>query len=337
MAASLASTTVGLVIIDNALYRKGVRVPLDCDVADLATVRGRCGPGDFVWIGLFEPDGDELAEVADVFDLHPLAVEDAVHAHQRPKLERYEESLFLVLKTLWYVDEDDAVETGEINMFVGEDFVVSVRHGEGSDLHQARLALEQREKVLAHGPSAVVYAVCDQVVDIYDAVADELVEDVDEVEYSVFSDERTNDSARIYVLKRELAEVRRAVMPLKEPVKQFTLGDVPGIDPEAGPYFRDVGDHLARIAETVDNLDSLLSAAFEANLAQISIRQNDDMRKISAGVALFVAPTLVGSIYGMNFDHMPELGWMMGYPLALLLMVSIAGVLLVLFKKSGWL
>jgi magnesium transporter len=336
MARSLASTTVALVIVDNAIYRDGVRVSLDCDVADLATVRGQCGPGDFVWIGLFEPDEAELAEVADVFGLHPLAVEDAVNAHQRPKLERYDESLFLVLKTLWYVDELDAVETGEINMFVGPDFVVTVRHGEGGDLHQARLALEERQKVLAHGPSAVVYAVCDQIVDNYEGVADELVEDVDEVESSVFSDERTSDSARIYVLKRELAEVRRAVLPLREPVKQFTAGTVPGIHADAGPYFRDVGDHLARISETVEDLDTLLSAAFEAHLAQISIRQNDDMRKISAGVALFVAPTLVGSIYGMNFEHMPELGWPVGYPFALLLMVSIAGALLLLFRKSGW-
>jgi magnesium transporter len=325
------------VIVDNALYSKGVRVPLDCDVADLASVRARCGPDDFVWIGLLDPDEAELAEVAEVFDLHTLAVEDAVSAHQRPKLERYDESLFLVLKTLRYVDEEDAVETGEINIFVGSDFVVTVRHGKGGGLHEARLGLEEREKVLAHGPSAVVYAVCDQVVDIYEEVADELQQDVDEVEASVFSDERTNDSTRIYVLKRELAEVRRAVLPLRDPIARFTSASVKGIHPDAAPYFRDVGDHLSRITETVDNLDSLLSTAFDAHLAQISIRQNDDMRKISAGVALFVAPTLVGSIYGMNFDHMPELGWMVGYPLALLLMLGITGALLVLFKRSGWL
>jgi magnesium transporter len=327
----------GLVIVDNALYSKGVRVPLDCEISDLASVRDRCGPDDFVWIGLFEPDEAELAEVADVFGLHRLAVEDAVKAHQRPKLERYDDSLFLVLKTLWYVDEDDAVETGEINLFIGDDFVVTVRHGKGGGLHEARMALEERESVLAHGPSAVVYAVCDQVVDNYDAVAAELTQDVDEVEYSVFSDERTNDSTRIYVLKRELAEVRRAVLPLRDPIARFTGAGVRGIHPDAAPYFRDVGDHLARIAETVDNLDSLLSSAFDAHLAQISVRQNDDMRKISAGVALFVGPTLIGSIYGMNFDHMPELGWVFGYPMALLLMLSIAVGLLVLFKRSGWL
>jgi len=265
------------VIVDNALYRKGVRVPVDCEISDLAAVRQRCGPDDFVWVGLHEPEQGELDAVAEIFGLHPLAVEDAVKAHQRPKLERYDDSLFLILKTLWYVDEEDAVETGEINLFVGPDFVVSVRHGKGGSLHQARKALEDREQVLAHGPSAVVYAVCDEVVDAYEQVAESLQEDVDEVEISVFSDLRTNDSARIYVLKRELAEVRRAVFPLREPINRFATGVVRGIDPEAGPYFRDVGDHLARVSETVDNLDSLLSTAFDAHLAQISIQQNDDM------------------------------------------------------------
>ena len=275
--------------------------------------------------------------MAEVFGLHPLAVEDAVNAHQRPKLERYEDSLFLILKTLWYVDEDDAVETGEINLFVGADFVVTVRHGTGGDLHRARMALESREQVLAHGPSSVVYVVCDQVVDNYEEVADELQEDVDEVEESVFSELRTNDSARIYVLKRELAEVRRAVHPLREPINRFVTGQVRGIDQEASPYFRDVADHLSRVSETVDNLDSLLSTAFDAHLAQISIQQNDDMRRVSATVGLIAAPTLVGSVYGMNFDHMPELGWAFGYPMALLLMLGASLTVWVLSKRAGWL
>jgi magnesium transporter len=325
------------VIVDNALYRKGVRVPVECQVTDLAAVREHCGPGDFVWVGLHDPDPEELAEVAKAFGLHPLAVEDAVNAHQRPKLERYDDSLFLILKTLWYVDEEDAVETGEIAMFVGSDFVVTVRHGGGGGLHDARSALEDREKVLAHGPSAVVYAVCDQVVDSYEAVADELAVDVDEVESSVFSDERTDDSARIYVLKRELAEVRRAVLPLRDPVGRFATGVVRGIHADAGPYFRDVGDHLARVAEAVDSLDSLLSTAFDAHLAQVSIRQNDDMRRISAVVGMIAAPTLVGSVYGMNFQNMPELHWHLGYPFALLLMALSSAVVYVLSKRAGWL
>jgi len=325
------------VIVDSALYRQGSRVWVDCDVQDIAAVRKQCEPGDFVWVGLYEPDLHELARVANLFNLHPLAVEDAVNAHQRPKLERYEDMLFLTLKTLWYVDEEDAVETGEINLFVGADFVVSVRHGTGGALHQARVELEAREAVLAHGPTSVVYAVCDQVVDAYQDVVDELVEDVDEVELSVFSEQRTNDSARIYVLKRELAEVRRAVMPLREPIGRFTNGTVRGIDVEASAYFRDVGDHLSRTAETVDELDDLLSTAFDAHLARISVQQNEDMRKISAGAALVVVPTLIAGVYGMNFDHMPELHWTFGYAWALLLMVGSSVGLLWFFKRSGWL
>lgn len=325
-------------IVDSALYRKGVRVPVDCRPQDLHELRSEItDEGDFVWVGLHEPSEHELEDVAIAFGLHPLAVEDAYNAHQRPKLERYGESLFLVLKTLWYVDEEDAVETGEINMFVGEDFIVTVRHGRGSELHSAREHLEDEESVLNHGPSAVVYAVCDRVVDGYTDVVQSLEEDVDEVEESVFSPARTDDSVRIYTLKREIAEVRRAVMPLREPMRRFAAGLVPGIETDSGPFFRDVADHLTRAAEVVDNLDSLLSTAFDAHIARISVQQNEDMRKISAGVGLVAAPTLIAGVYGMNFHYMPELGWFWGYPFALLLMVLTSGSLWVWFKRSGWL
>ena len=325
-------------IVDNALYRNGERVELGTETHDLAGVRTQAtGPHDFVWVGLHDPTSDELESVANLYDLHELAVEDAISAHQRPKVERYADSLFIVLKTLWYVDEEDAVETGEISLFVGHKFVVSVRHGAGGGLAEARHRLEGMASVLAHGPSAVVYAVCDQVVDRYEEVAGSLQEDVDEVEESVFSTERTNDSARIYVLKRELAEMRRAVMPLKDPMHRFTQGSVTGIHSEAGPYFRDVADHLARVAETIDGLDALLSAAFEAHLAQISIQQNDDMRRISAAVGLVAAPTLVAGIYGMNFDHMPELHWMFGYPMAIAMMLLSSLAIYVISKRAGWL
>ena len=310
-------------IVDNALYRSGERLDLGVDTHDLAAVRTEAtGPHDFVWVGLHDPTSDELRAVADLYDLHDLAVEDAITAHQRPKVERYDESLFIVLKTLWYVDEEDAVETGEISIFVGHQFVITVRHGSGGSLKEARHRLEGMRNVLAHGPSAVVYAVCDQIVDRYEEVADSLQEDVDEVETSVFSTERTNDSARIYVLKRELAEMRRAVMPLRDPMNRFTVGAVTGIHSDAGPYFRDVADHLARVAENIDTLDSLLSTAFDAHIAQISLQQNDDMRRISAAVGLVAAPTLVAGIYGMNFTHMPELNWLYGYPMALGLMLA---------------
>ncbi|GAB3788770.1 magnesium/cobalt transporter CorA [Nocardioides ungokensis] len=325
-------------IVDSALYRKGGRVDVDCAPQDLHELRSRItDTGDFVWVGLHQPTEAELEDVAIAFGLHPLAVEDAFKAHQRPKLERYEDSLFLVLKTLWYVDEDDAVETGEINVFVGEDFVVTVRHGKGSQLQSARTFLESDETVLVHGPSAVVYAVCDTVVDGYMAVVDELQIDVDEVEESVFSPARTNDSVRIYTLKREIAEVRRAVMPLRDPMRRFATGAVTGMDEQAAPFFRDVADHLSQAADVVETLDGLLSTAFDAHLARISVQQNDDMRKISAGVGLVAAPTLIAGVYGMNFAYIPELRWHLGYFFALFLMFGTSGVLWVWFKKSGWL
>jgi magnesium transporter len=327
-----------VVIVDTALYRAGARCELRCDPADLGAVRSELlGDGDFIWLGMFEPTREELDRAAAVFGLHPLAVEDALEAGQRPKLELYDESLFLSVKTLWYVEAEDAVETGEIHIFVGPDFVITVRHGDGAELQAARLFLESRRNVLDHGPSAVVYAVCDLVVDGYESVAAALDIDVSEVEESVFSAERTRDSARIYVLKREIAEVRRAVRPLRDPVRRFAAGAVPGIDVTTEPFFRDVADHLARVSETVEGLELLLTAAFEAHLASISVQQNEDMRKISAGVGLVALPTLIAGVYGMNFDHMPELHWFFGYPLALLLMVISSGSLWVLFKKSGWL
>ena len=328
-------------IVDSALYRRGERVDLRCAPHDYATLRaGVEQQGDFVWLGLYQPSERELAEVAEAFDLHPLAVEDAFTAHQRPKLERYDEALFLVIKTLWYVDVDDAVETGEVNIFLGPDYVVTVRHGRGSKLAPARHLLESENDILTQGPFSAVYAVVDFIVDGYLSVVADLTEDVDEVETSVFSDERTQDSRRIYALKRELAEVRRAVMPLREPVRRFALGDPPlvqaGLDADLQPFFRDVLDHLNAIAESVDNLDALLSSAFEAHLARISLQQNDDMRKISAGAALVVVPTLIAGIYGMNFAHMPELGWRFGYLYALVLMAASVVGLWIFFRKSGW-
>jgi magnesium transporter len=325
-------------IVDNALYRDGVRVHVDCRKDDLNAVRDSATRvGDFVWVGLHQPSAEELNQVAEVFSLHPLAVEDAFKAHQRPKLERYDESLFLVLKTLWYVDEHDAVETGEINLFVGPRFVVSVRHGAGTELHSARLDLEQRTAVLGHGPSAVVYAICDRVVDGYEAVATSLEEDVDEVETSVFSPTLSQDSQRIYVLKRELSEMRRAVNPLREPMKHFASGSAPFMSPQSAPFFRDVADHVLRVSESIEALDGLLSTAFDANLAKISLQQNEDMRKISAWVAIAAVGTLVAGVYGMNFEYIPELRWHYGYFYALGLMVVCALALYRAFKKSGWL
>jgi magnesium transporter len=328
---------VAPVIVDSAVYRHGQRVPVDCHAHDYEALRAAADAEDgFVWVGLHEPSHHELADVAKAFGLHELAVEDAVVAHQRPKLERYDETLFLVLKTLWYVDEDDAVETGEINLFLGPDFVITVRHGRGAQLRDARRHLEDSQAVLGHGPFAVVYAVCDSIVDAYIGVVDELQNDVDEVEESVFSTQRTDDSTRIYVLRREVAEVRRAVLPLREPMRRFAAGAVYGMPEDSAPFFRDVSDHLAQVAEVVDTLEGLLSSAFEAYLARVAVQQNDDMRKISAGAALIVVPTLIAGIYGMNFEHMPELDWTFGYPFSLLLMAGVVAGLWTMFKRSGW-
>jgi magnesium transporter len=326
------------VIVDSAVYRKGRRVPVGCGKDDYAALLAAADePHDFVWVGLADPTEAELTDAAKAFGLHQLAVEDALNAHQRPKLDRYDGSMFLALRTLWYVDENDAVETGEINMFVGTHYVVTVRHGEGSELHTRRIDLERDAEVLGHGPSAVMYAVCDRVVDEYESVAASLQEDVDEIESSVFSPDRTDDANRIYVLKREVAEMRRAVLPLKEPMRQLGEGQVEGVEPGAMPFFRDVYDHVARTAEAIDGLDNLLTAAFQGHLARISVQQNEDMRKIAAGVALAAVPTLIAGVYGMNFVHMPELEWQYGYAWALGLMALFVAALWVLFKKSGWL
>ena len=241
-------------IVDNALYRGGARVAVQ-DEGLHRHHRYTCAPGEFQWIGIHDPSEDELHRLAAAFELHPLAIEDAGEEHQRPKIETYGDVLFVVLKTLRYIDDLDAVETGVINMFVGPDFVITIRHGDGTDLRTARADLERRAGVLSHGPFAVMYAVCDRVVDEYEFVGSELETDVAEVEESIFAPTRSNDSERIYALKRELAEVRRAVLPLREPIRRFASASVEGLTEEKATYFRDVADHLQRVYEVVDTLD----------------------------------------------------------------------------------
>jgi magnesium transporter len=321
------------VIIDCAIYRKGHREDTPHEPDALREVMAELdGTSDFLWVGLYEPSLDELAQYADVLNLHPLAVEDAVEAHQRPKVERYDNHLFMSIKTITYTD--DNIETAEINAFLGQRYLVTVRHGEGHDLREVRRRAESDQGELEHGPIAALYAVVDSVVDEYEEVAAELEIDVQEVEASVFAEGRTSDSSRIYRLKRETLEFRRAVIPLREPVQRFALGAMPE---DAQPYYRDIADHLARIAESIDSTDKLLDNALSAHLAQLSIQQNDDMRKLAAGAALFAIPTAIAGIYGMNFEHMPELTWTFGYPLSLLLIAVVCFFVYTRFKKSGWL
>ncbi len=324
------------VIVDCALYRSGKRVEETRNLVKIAAA-ARHDEDSFVWMGLFEPTETDLEGVARLFGLHPLAVQDAIGAHQRPKIDVYDDSLFVVLRTLTYLDKTSDVETGEIAMFIGRDMAITVRHGEGSELASVRRRMEEQPEVLMHGPAAVLYAVSDAVVDTYTEVAKELQTDVGELERSVFSPGRTDDFERVYKLKRELQEFRTAVVPLVEPLTSLAEQEVVAVAVAARPFFRDVLDHLLRVQEQVESLDVLLSGILQAHVAQVGLRQNEDMRKISAWVAILAVPTMIAGIYGMNFQHMPELHWQYGYPMALGLMAVICGALYRAFKRSGWL
>jgi magnesium transporter len=322
-------------IIDSAVYRDGHRVD---GKPDLTASLGSCErDGGFIWIGLYEPSAAEFADVAAHLQLHPLAVEDAIHAHQRPKLEHYGNMLFLVLKPARYVDHEEVVDVGQIMMFVGGHFVVTVRHGESSALGAIRDELEQHPQVLRHGPMAVLHAVADKVVDDYMPVLNAIALDVDQIEHAVFSGPRATHAERIFKLKREVLEFRWSVDPLVGPMEDLMSEVVIATDDPLKPYFRDVHDHLLRVADRLAGLDSLLDAALSANVAQVGMRQNEDMRKISAWVAMIALPTLIAGIYGMNFEQMPELGWVAGYPFALSLMVASAIMLYRNFKRREWL
>jgi len=324
------------VIVDCALYSQGQREVIEGDLsAALALARQR--DDAFIWIGLHEPTQDELDKVAAEFSLHPLAVEDAVKAHQRPKVEEYEDSLFVVLKTVRYDETAQQVDLGDVMLFVGDSFVVSARHGQARALADVRRRLEGERHLLDCGPSAVLYAIADAVVDDYSEISFAVEEDIEEVEERVFSPDRTNNASRIYNLKREVIEFRRAVRPLVEPMTRLSTGQVERVHEDLRPFFRDVADHAVRVSEQVDGFDDLLTSVLNANLAQVSVQQNADMRRISAWVAIVAVPTMIAGVYGMNFDHMPELRWRFGYPLALAVMATICTVLYRAFKRSGWL
>jgi len=328
---------VGARIVDCALYEHGERRSGRLALEGALEQAGRCEDG-FVWIGLHDPSPHEIETVADHFELHPLAVEDAVHAHQRAKLETYGDLLFCVLKTARYIDSDELVQIGELMVFVGPTFVVTVRHGEGSPLGDVRADLEAHPDLLSIGPSSVLYAVADRVVDDYAVVIDGLATDIEEIEAQVFSGEKTNPAERIYRLKREVLEFRRAVQPLLGPMQRLSSrqAGLP-LDPRTGDYFRDVHDHLVRDAERISGFDELLTGVLQANLAQLTVRDNQDMRRISAWVAIIAVPTMVFGIYGMNFEYMPELKWRFGYPLTLLMVLVVCATLYRRFRRAGWL
>jgi magnesium transporter len=329
-------------VVDCAVYVDGERLSGRWSHAEaIAEVRRR-GSG-FVWIGLHEPDAEQIQGVAETFGLHELAVEDAVHAHQRPKLDRYEDTLFMVLKTVRYVEHEspstanEIVETGQLMAFLGKDFIITVRHGNHSGLAQVRQELDAEPERLRLGPAAVLHAIADHVVDHYLDVTDGLEEDIDEMEVEVFAPRSSVTAETIYFMKREVLELRRAVMPLATPLKRLAEGYTRLIPDQVRSYFRDVDDHLTNVAERVVNFDELLTTLVDATLAKITLQQNSDMRKITAWAAIIAVPTALAGIYGMNFEYMPELRWRYGYPAVVAVILGICLLLYRIFRKNRWL
>ncbi|MBB6373616.1 magnesium transporter [Pseudonocardia eucalypti] len=333
-------------VVDCAVYIDGHRLPGRWShERAVREVRDRGGDegNAFVWIGLHEPDDEQITGIAETFGLHELAVEDAVHAHNRPKLERYEDMLFAVLKTVCYVGHAEPttsaelVETGEVMAFVGRDFVVTVRHGNHSGLHDVRLKLEEDPEQLALGPAAVLHALADHVVDSYLEVTDAIEADIDLMEVEVFEPRSQVGSEQIYVMKREVLELRRAVMPLGQPLRRLAEGYSSLIPHEVRSYFRDVDDHLTTVAERVSGFDELLTTLVDAVLAKITMQQNNDMRKITAYAGLISVPTMIAGIYGMNFDYMPELHQPWGYPAVWLVIGTVCTLMYRTFRRNQWL
>jgi len=338
-----ARSPLGTSVVNCVTYKEGARIPVDGDLVDTVE-RVRKSRDGFVWLGLHEPSDHEFEGIADLFDLHPLAVEDAVEAHQRPKVERYGETLFAVFKTVCYVEHEEltatseVVNTGEIMVFAGEDFVITVRHGSHGSLGPLREELESDPQQLAKGPAAVLHAIADHVVDDYLDVTDSMQSDIDLVETAVFAENGARvDPGRIYQLKRELLELKRAVVPLSRPLEELSTRPIHVIAPEIQAYFRDVSDHLLRAKEQIAAFDELLNSILQAHLAQVTVSQNEDMRKITAWAAVIAVPTMVCGVYGMNFDHMPELHWTFGYPLVMGVIAVACGVLYRGFRRNGWL
>ncbi|MDQ0759887.1 magnesium and cobalt transport protein CorA [Streptomyces canus] len=338
-----ARSPLGTSVVNCVTYKEGARIPVDGDLVDTVE-RVRKSRDGFVWLGLHEPSDHEFEGIADLFDLHPLAVEDAVEAHQRPKVERYGETLFAVFKTVCYVEHEEltatseVVNTGEIMVFAGEDFVITVRHGSHGSLGPLREELESDPQQLAKGPAAVLHAIADHVVDDYLDVTDSMQSDIDLVETAVFADNGARvDPGRIYQLKRELLELKRAVVPLSRPLEELSTRPIHVVAPEIQAYFRDVSDHLLRAKEQIAAFDELLNSILQAHLAQVTVSQNEDMRKITAWAAVIAVPTMVCGVYGMNFDHMPELHWTFGYPLVMGVIAVACGVLYRGFRRNGWL
>lgn len=330
-------------LVDSAIYVDGGRLRSPETLADTYRMF-RDEPGSMAWIGLYRPSEEQLLSLARQFALHELAVEDAIVAHQRPKLERYGDTLFVVLRPARYLDDAEEVDFGELHVFVGRDFVLTVRHSETPDLAVVRRRMESDPGLLARGPEAVLYAILDAVVDGYAPVVAGLQNDIDEIETEVFRGE-ASVSRRIYELSREVVEFQRAARPLMRILDALVAGfEKHGIDEELRSYLRDVTDHATIVAERVDSFRQMLQDILTVNATLVTQAQNEEMKaqneevkKISAWAAILFAPTLIGTIYGMNFRRMPELRWYYGYPFALALMAAVCATLYLAFKRRGWL
>jgi len=322
-------------IVDYALYQNGVRYSEPSNLPEL--IMKAKNEGGFVWLGLAEPTQTEFDKIVGDFRFHPLAIEDAVNAKQRPKFEEYPGVQFFVIKTVFYDEAKSLVSTGEIFCFIGEYFIVIVRHGDGAPLQNTRHTLESNPEHLAKGPYAVLHAVIDHVIDCYIDIAAELEADVVKVESKVFNGKRQTQSQDIYFLKREIIEFRHSIDPLLPPLQKLAGEGAAHVPNNLTPFFRDTLDHLSRASDAAAGLDSLLVAALQADLAHVQVQQNADMRKITSYVALASVPTMVAGIYGMNFDFMPELRWKFSYPIVIGSLVVLTAILYRKFKKSGWL
>nr|WP_313896841.1 magnesium and cobalt transport protein CorA [Streptomyces sp. GC420] len=337
-------------VVEAALYRDGRRVSSPGSLSETYRLLHE-ETADMAWIGLYRPTEAELLSLAEEFDLHKLAVEDALEAHQRPKLERYGATLFVVLRAARYLDAPEEVDFGELHVFVGPDFVITVRHAAAPDLSVVRRRMEESPELLRLGPEAVLYAILDAVVDGYAPVVEGVQNDIDEIETEVFRGD-PEVSRRIYELSREMVEFQRATRPLVGMLHGLMAGFPKyGTDEELQRYLRDVADHVTHTSERVDGFRQALSEILTVNttlvtqeqnaemraLAEAGFEQNEEIKKISSWAAILFAPTLVGTIYGMNFDRMPELHWVLGYPFAIVLMAVVCTSLYVVFKRRDWL
>ena len=341
-ASARASQSNSHCVVDCAVYVNGARLPGEWTYRD-ALAAARKHDNAFVWLGLHEPGADDIEDIATVFELDEFAVEDAIKGGQRPKLEPYDTMTFLVVRTTRYIEHteltetSEIVETGDLMVFIGRDFVITVRHGELGALGPVRAELESEPEQLALGPWWVVYGILDRVVDTYIGVASRVEDDIDAIEAQVFSRQVKGRIARIYQLKRELVEFKRAVVPLQRPLAAMVEGRQTAMPDEVKRHFRDVADHLVRTVELVMSYDDLLNSILQARLAQVTVDQNNDMRKIAAWAAIAAMQTAIAGIYGMNFPNMPEIHWRYGYPLILVVMFGSAIGLYRLFRRSGWL